>query len=176
MQELSGNLSCLWITSDPVLFNELADFSIECTWYTASEDTPHPAFPQHVHYLKEWQPSWTPRKQASKRVVRWSAPCLDELIPKDDRRTDEPLPLFDLEFTFNRGQIRINPFATIVWALEMLGGAYSPPFLFYTEGTDAGSCTEQVPVGNPTEIYRRLLRELRDLYSRTDEVCRGSIV
>lgn len=78
-----------------------------------------------------------------------------------------------MEFTFNRGgpgvQPRVNPFATIVWALEMLGGAYTPPILFYTERKPEGGYTKPVPMGNPTESYRKLLRELRRLYSRTDE-------
>lgn len=67
-------------------------------------------------------------------------------------------------------QLRVNPFATIVWALGMLGDAYTPPILFYSESDSEGlGFSDLVVVGNPTESYRKLLRELRDLYSRTDE-------
>lgn len=52
----------------------------------------------------------------------------------------------------------------------MLGGPYTPPILFYSESDSEGLCySDLVAMGNPTESYRKLLRELCELYSRTDE-------
>lgn len=170
MQELSGNLSCIWVTSQAApQVEEVADFNVTCTWFVETETNPNPTFPQYARYLKFRSTT----KQVPEGAVQWSALFSEELLAGDRRASDSPLPLFDMEFTFNRGipngQPRVNPFATIVWALEMLGGAYTPPILFYTESKPDGSFTTPVPVGNPTESYRKLLRELRGLYSRTDE-------
>ncbi len=166
-------MSCVWITSQAApQVEEVADFSVTCTWFVETETNPDPTFPQHFLYLRDRR---TPQpKEIPEGVVQWSAstPRSDELIA-GDRYADSPLPLFNMEFTFNRGgrggQLRVSPFATIVWALEMLGGAYTPPILFYTERRPKGGFTKPVPMENPTESYRKLLRELRRLYSRTDD-------
>ncbi|TBU23356.1 hypothetical protein BD311DRAFT_868850 [Dichomitus squalens] len=74
-----------------------------------------------------------------------------------------------LEFQFNiPGQPwRLNPYAALVRALEVMGSAYAPVELVATDFPEIGS--ERSFVENPVEEYMKELLCLRSLYSRTQE-------
>ncbi|KAI0373601.1 hypothetical protein BV20DRAFT_977677 [Pilatotrama ljubarskyi] len=165
---LSGRLSCIYTHNTATSSGEgfLGHFVIGCTDLAYSPPDGIATFPQQLQYL----PMYFTKERKRRVAVRCSGSVTlaDVLLAKE--RGERP-PIFELLFKFNsRCTQRVNPFATLVRALTALGDAFMPPALFYAEEVTEGEEKKIVslPVENPTTSYRKLLRELRDLYSRTD--------
>ncbi|CDO68120.1 hypothetical protein BN946_scf185044.g28 [Trametes cinnabarina] len=165
---LSGRLSCIYTHNTAASFTKriLGHFLIGCTELAYAPPNRISTFPQQLRYL----PMYYTEKQKRGVAVRCSGSVALADVRLAKEHGERP-PIFELLFKFNsRRTQRVNPFATLVRALAALGDAFLPPALFCAEEVTEGEEKKIVslPVENPITSYRKLLRELRDLYSRTD--------
>ncbi|KAI0373594.1 hypothetical protein BV20DRAFT_747682 [Pilatotrama ljubarskyi] len=166
---LSGDFSCLWtVTIMSGRIDNLAHFQIHCTHLARRLSGPvrlPVTYPQHVQYIPDTDASLEDTQPVSVKC-RTSLTFADILKAKEDGRPPPRLELL-LHFNVPGEPPRVCPFATLVRALAVLGDAGPPPVLFYAGPPGADGERSSLPVENPAGRYRELLRELRDLYSRT---------
>ncbi|KAJ8468824.1 hypothetical protein ONZ51_g9395 [Trametes cubensis] len=149
-QNLSGYLSCIWQGS----YHNYFDTDTGTITYATSSRSSD-SFP----------PKLVLPPQLLCRNLGDRTSYLEVELPST---SDNQTPVFELALRFNfPGQTwRVNPYAIMVRAMEMLHAPYPPDDIFFC---DYPTSDRVIHMENPIGKYEALLLELRTLYSRTNE-------